>query len=592
MAMSNILIVDDDSTFVNLLSEELTTYGRFEVLTATRKEEEISLLKKESVTIVIVDIDAGTIEGLEFLSLMSTAYPHIPCIVMTRNEHPGIKAINNCSAKDSVFCYMAKPSNLQEIGGAIVEGLHRLVVGDFVPGISVSKLLFLLKADQKTCRVQVQFDSPQKEFFDVNNGILEDALGGEKIGEDAAREIIGWPPVSFQLEPLPPQYRKQTIPSGILDTNIPPVLNTDTGSSSPDPTNDTAIMFSSEKKIKLFIVDDSRMMRKVVADVFVDDETVEVVGEAANGEEALQIMPQLNPDVVTLDVQMPVMDGLTTLKHMMIQTPAPTVMLSAYTREGAVVTFDALKYGAVDFVAKPSNVGGLDLKEQAREISKKVHLAAEVELGALKYIRTVRKDKDAAQSAAGDYDTVVAIGAAEGGYGTLLKILPHLSSALPAAYFVMLYATPEHVDSFVDYLSVYCPLTMQRAKNNGSVEGGVCYVSSAEEYLTLHKTDDGLVQHLSPAPFSSQRGSINMLMFSVAETMNKRSLGVILTGMGNDGVEGLAEIIRVGGGALVQNPKGCLYRAMPEAALKEFSEARVIADTKIAAAVQELVAGG
>lgn len=344
-----------------------------------------------------------------------------------------------------------------------------------------------------------------------------------------------------------------------------------------------------QKTKKLFIIDDSKMMRKVISDIFADDELIEVVGEAADGEEALEMLPQVNADVVTLDVQMPVMDGLTTLKHMMIQTPVPTVMLSAFTQEGTAVTFDALKYGAVDFVSKPSSVNAVDLGEQAREVVRKVHLAAGVEIEAARYIRVVRKNRDKKHAPRVDCRKIVAIGVAEGGYGTLLKIIPHLSPELSAAYLVVLYASPRHVDSFASYLNDHSAIEVKRAVNDEPIEGGVCYLASGEEYLTVQQGNGHNVLHVCAAPFATQKGSINMLMFSVAEMMKDSSLGVILTGLGSDGVEGMAEIIRVGGNALVQDPRGCLYRTMPEAALAEFDEARVIDDVKIAATLNELL---
>ncbi len=512
---------------------------------------------------------------------MSTAYPHIPSIVMTRNEHLERTTANSCSNKDFIFWYMVKPSKLQELGGAIIEGLYRVDENDFSPGIAVVRLLYFLAADQKTCRVRVKFGSKRQGFFDFNNGILQDAFCDGKEGEDAAVEMISWPPLSFELEPLPSQYRKEKIRKEIFDTLL---ISSTMGNRSAlsEDTSDTPVESGSQKKIRLFIIDDSRMMRKVIANVFADDESIEIVGEASNGKEALQILPQLNPDVVTLDVEMPVMDGITTLKHMMIQVPTPTVMVSAHTREGSVTTYDALKYGAVDFVAKPSNVGGLDLKEQAREISRKVHLAAEVELDAVKYIRAVQKKNNVKQSVRSNCETLVTIGAAEGGYGTLLKIIPQLPSDLPAAYLVMLHASPQHVDSFVDYLGTYCAVAVERATNNGPIEGGVCYLASGEEYLTVHESENGLVQHLSPAPFVSQRGAINMLMFSVAEAMRDHTLGIVLSGLGRDGGEGLEEIVRVGGSAIIQDPVSCLYKEMGQVALKGCPVAEVLPDSKIA----------
>lgn len=344
-----------------------------------------------------------------------------------------------------------------------------------------------------------------------------------------------------------------------------------------------------KNKKKLFIVDDSKMMRRIISDIFAEDEFIEVVGEAADGEEALQILPQVNADVVTLDVQMPVMDGLTTLKHMMIQAPTPTVMLSSYTQEGAAVTFDALKYGAVDFVSKPSNVGDMDLKDQAKEIVRKVHLATEVEISAVRYIRTVRKNGEKKQTAGGDCKTLVAIGTAEGGYGTLLKIIPHMSPDLPAAYLVTLYVSPRHVDAFVQYLDDHCAIAVKRATNNTPIEGGTCYIASGEEYMTVHEGNNRNDLHVCPAPFKTQKGSINMLLFSVAEIMKDHAIGIILSGMGNDGEEGLKEIIRVGGAGIIQEPKSCLYKEMPQAALAQCGIALVIADVDMARKINHLI---
>ncbi len=578
MAKSKILIVDSNPVFVNLLSEELELYGQFEVLTATRENEEIAALKDHHIDIVLVDIDAENIEGLHFLSFMSTTHPRTPCIVMTRKDHSETATINSCAGNDSIFCYTKKPTRLIELGGEIIEGLYRIDENDYSPGIAVNRLLHLLAIHKKTGRIQIKFGSKKHGFFDFHHGILQDAFYPEREGEEALTEMLSWPPVSFQFETLPPDYQKNRI--------SPEFLNTIQGSSK----GASSATGNKQKKIKLFIVDDSKMMRKVIANVFKDDDSIEIVGEADNGKAALELLPQLCPDVVTLDVQMPVMDGITTLKHMMIQAPTPTIMLSAYTREGAVITYDALRFGAVDFVAKPSNVDGLDLKEQAREIVRKVHLAAAVELEAVKYIRAAKRKDDAKQQSGSDTcDTLVAIGAAEGGYGTLLKILPHLRPGLSTAYLVILHVSPQHVDSFIDYLGTYCAVPVKRAQNHAPIENGVCYLASGEEYLIVQKKENNLLQHLSPAPFASRRGAIDMLMFSAAEAMKDNTIGVILSGMGSDGEEGLEEIIRVGGSAILQDSASCLYKEMVQNASQCCPAAPTVPDGEIAERIHRMI---
>ena len=339
---------------------------------------------------------------------------------------------------------------------------------------------------------------------------------------------------------------------------------------------------------KLLIVDDSKMMRRAISDIFAADDRVQVVGDVADGAQALEIIPQINPDVITMDVNMPVMDGLTTLKHMMIECPRPTVMLSTLTLEGASTTFDALKYGAVDFVPKPSKLDDSKLEGQEETVVRKVALAAQVEIEAVQYIRALTKNESAGPNGPVACNRLIAMGAAEGGYGALLKIVPHLSPDHPAAYLAVLYAASQHVDAFARYLNEHSSVGVKRAADGLPVEGGVFYLGAGEEYVTVRSHGNGLVLQVNPAPFTSiseRKGSINMLMFSVAEVMGNRSDGVILSGSGEDGAEGLAEIIRTGGTAIVQDPKTCLYKEMTRTAMDRCEADLVIPDTKIASEI-------
>ncbi len=336
---------------------------------------------------------------------------------------------------------------------------------------------------------------------------------------------------------------------------------------------------------KLLIVDDSKLIRRAISNIFKSQDNFQVVGEAGNGKEALEMLPKLNPDVVTMDINMPVMDGLTALKHIMIKNPKPTVMLSSLTKEGASVTFDALKYGAIDFIPKPSRTNGDSLGEQELNIIKKVNLAAEVEIESVKYIRSVPKDESCKRPDEIECKGLIAMGASEGGYGALLKIIPQIIPDLSAALLVVIYAASQHVDAFASYLDSHSSVKVKRAKDKDPVEGGVCYLCSGEEYVTIHSTGNKYNLQISPSPFAGRRGSINMLMFSVAEAMGMRSAGVILSGSGEDGAEGLGEIVRTGGTAIVQEPKSCLCREMAISAIDSCDVDLVISETKIASEI-------
>ena len=587
--ISKILIVDDDLTFVKDLCEVLSAYSQYEVLTATNRGDEVFALKKEKIAVLVVNLNAKNIDALALLSLVSLSYRHIQCIVMIEQKHRSVESVRECQFKDSVYLYLVKPNNLETIGCAVLEGLQRLDENDYTPGIFVGKIVSFLDALGKTCRINVRFGSRKQGELYFDKGVLVDASCESKQGLDAALDIFDWPPLSFTEEPAENGREQRITPKGLETIMITSRLKKEAaGSPISNWAGQSCPIEASKQKINLFIVDDSRMMRKVIANIFKDNPVVSVVGEAENGEEALQIIPQLKPDVVTLDVEMPVMDGLTTMKHLMIQAPTPTVMLSSMTVDGAEVTFDALKYGAVDFVAKPSNTGTMNLEEQTSEIERKVRLAAEVELEAVKYVRAVSQEKKDALALAGrQCERLIAFGSAEGGYGSLLKILPHLTAKFPVAYLVVFYAPSRHLDSFVNYINKLSPLIIRRAENNAQVEAGVCYIASGEEYLTVHEQDGGLVLHLSAAPFSTRRGSIDMLFFSVAERVKEKSLAVILSGMGEDGGEGMQEVLRVGGTGIIQDPVGSLYREMPSAVAARCPEATVLPDAGIPRIIEE-----
>jgi len=352
------------------------------------------------------------------------------------------------------------------------------------------------------------------------------------------------------------------------------------------PGAESSIAGPSQKPIGLLIVDDSRLIRAAIRRLFEADGQIQVLGEAANGREALDLLPILKPNVITLDINMPEMDGLSTLKHIMIKHPTPTVMFSALTREGATETFDALRFGAIDFMPKPSQAKGDDITEQERLILQKVKIAAGVEIGAIRMLRPSHRKTPENPPRAMDAEGIVILGASEGGYGALLKIIPQLPPDLPAAYMVILYATPAHVEAFADYLNANSAIAVQRAIDGQPIKGGTCYLAAGSEYVSLHVTHGRMTMHVNPSPFPERRGAINMLMLSVSEIMQNQTIGVILSGKGNDSAEGSAEIRRVGGTVIMQDPRTCLFQEMVQAALKAGKADHICSDQDIAIAIK------
>lgn len=337
----------------------------------------------------------------------------------------------------------------------------------------------------------------------------------------------------------------------------------------------------------LLIVDDSKVVRDGLKSIFEKDRRFQVVGEASNGKEALKAIEALKPDVITLDITMPEMDGITTLKHLMITCPRPTIMMSNLASEGAEITFDALRYGAVDYIKKPNRLDEDCFENQAADICSRVEYAASVEVDLIRYIKIqAAKNAAVASRQVGACKKIVAMGAAEGGYSTLLKIIPHLVADESTTYLVSLYVAQEYVDLYAEYLNKYSSLYVKTAEHNEIIKPGVCYLRSGTDYMSVHKQAEDISIHINPAPFASRKGSIDMLFFSMAEVIGKNSMGVVLSGSGSDGTEGLEEISRVGGVSIIQDPKTCLSKEMAMSALNNKTDF-IVSDFMIADVINE-----
>jgi two-component system chemotaxis response regulator CheB len=275
----------------------------------------------------------------------------------------------------------------------------------------------------------------------------------------------------------------------------------------------------------------------------------------------------------------------------MIRNPVSVVMLSSFTTVGSFVTFNALRYGAVDFISKPAATDVNELYQKLEEIRHKVKFAANVEVESIKYIRNYgNRSTENHFDDATRCEKIVVMGAGEGAYGALLKIIPQLRAEQAAAYIVTMYAAPEHVDAFVKYLNECSTVDVQRASHDQIVKPGVCYLCAGEEYTTLHQLeDDSYSLQINPAPFKSRRGTVDMLLFSTADIMAEDCVGIILSGAGSDGTEGLEEVARMGGHAIVQDPKTCLSAEMPTNAKRIVASAQVVADVNIVSRVQSIL---
>jgi len=313
------------------------------------------------------------------------------------------------------------------------------------------------------------------------------------------------------------------------------------------------------KQIKVLVVEDSIFMRTVISDIINSDPQLQVVGTAKDGEEALSKLDTLQPDVITLDVEMPRMDGLSVLKQIMRRKPKPVIMLSALTKEGALYTLKALEYGAVDYITKPSGNMSLNLHTIKDEIISKIKMAASANLLKLKAKSINIEPYELA-------DNVVAIGASTGGPQALTYVLTSLPSNVPPILIVQ--HMPEgFTKSFAERLNELCKFKVKEAEEGDYVSEGLALIAPGGFHMRVSKT--GRIKLDRTPPIHGVRPAVDPMMISVANFYESKAIGVILTGMGRDGAYGMKKIKEHGGITIAQDKKTSVVFGMPKAAIEE-----------------------
>ncbi|WP_461833737.1 protein-glutamate methylesterase/protein-glutamine glutaminase [Desulfothermus sp.] len=298
------------------------------------------------------------------------------------------------------------------------------------------------------------------------------------------------------------------------------------------------------------------------------DPMIEVVGTARDGEEALEKIKTLDPDVVTLDIEMPKMDGLTALRHIMMECPRPVIMVSSLTQEGADATFKALELGAVDYIPKQLSKVSLEIVKIEKELQEKVKSVAKKK-GKLKVKRkkTLEKSVDTVQFKGKiQKRDLVGIGVSTGGPMAVQQVLTKLPADFPAPILIAQHMPEAFTGPFAKRLNEICKISVKEAENGEVVKVGVAYVARGGHHLRMVQKVSRIELEVSKEPKDAlYKPSVNELMHSIAAGVGKRGLGVILTGMGNDGLKGIEALKKKGGRAIAQSEKTCVVYGMPRA---------------------------
>ncbi|MBN1368579.1 MAG: chemotaxis response regulator protein-glutamate methylesterase [Dehalococcoidales bacterium] len=325
-------------------------------------------------------------------------------------------------------------------------------------------------------------------------------------------------------------------------------------------------------KIRAFVVDDSSFVVMSIIKKLQTDSEIEVIGSAHNGREALDKIRVLKPDVITLDVIMPEMDGLTALKHIMSEIPTPVIMLSALTSEGAETTIKALELGAVDFFLKPSALRPTGGDETGDNLIEKIKRAAKSKTGhftiikspVIKQIGETTSTKRSLRPG-NDYPVII-IGSSTGGPRALMQVIPFLPKDFPAAVLIVQHMPPLFTKSLADRLNQASQIPVAEAADGNIVEASHVFMAPGGYHMVV--TKGNRIRLNQNPPVLGVRPCIDITMKSVADVYGALSIGVVLTGMGTDGTLGTSSIKATGGKTIVQNEVTCAVYGMPQSVVK------------------------
>ncbi|HHY37161.1 MAG TPA: chemotaxis response regulator protein-glutamate methylesterase [Firmicutes bacterium] len=322
-----------------------------------------------------------------------------------------------------------------------------------------------------------------------------------------------------------------------------------------------------QQPIRVLVVDDSALMRQIITDILKADPGIQVVGGARDGLDALEKISWLKPDVVTLDVEMPRLDGLATLERIMAAHPLPVVMLSALTTRGAEITIRALELGAIDFVAKPHTVQQDALGALGRELAQKVKAAARVDLKRLQ--RPALESPLVPARPPGFSPAIVVIGLSSGGPSALSYLLTQLPDPFPLGIVIAQHMPPGFTRYLAERLDSICRLRVREAREGDLIEPGLVLIAPAGSQLRVQRSfQEGRVSVQEAGPRDIYKPSADILFASAAEAYGRQVLALILTGMGSDGAVGLAAVKERGGFVIAEAPETCLIYGMPRAAVE------------------------
>jgi two-component system chemotaxis response regulator CheB len=359
--------------------------------------------------------------------------------------------------------------------------------------------------------------------------------------------------------------------------------------------------------INVIVVDDSAFMRKSISMMLESDPGIKVVATARDGREGIEMIRKFRPQVVTMDIEMPGMNGLDALKIIMKEMPLPVLMFSSLTTEGADATMEALNLGAVDFIPKDMSYVNVNIAAKKAELIEKVRSISTTPLFRSRFksmsrTQTTAPSQTAAKPAAGivrnvktptrrDFQAMV-LGISTGGPFALLNMLPQVPGNFPLGIAIVQHMPPRFTHSLAERINTMSQLTVKEAQEGDVMLPGLVLIAPGGKHLTFRKSGAEMIAHISDLPSTTlYRPSADIMMTSAVEAYSGPLLGVIMTGMGKDGLEGLRLLKKKGGYIVAQNEESCVVYGMPKAVVDDGIADAVLPLDDIAATLYQVTTG-
>lgn len=347
------------------------------------------------------------------------------------------------------------------------------------------------------------------------------------------------------------------------------------------------------KSIRVLVIDDSAFMRKVIKDMLESDQRIQVIATARNGEDGIRKIKKLSPDVVTLDIHMPVMDGITALQYIMGECPVPVVMLSSATAEGADKTLQAISNGAVDFITKPSGNLSMENGQITQEIISKVIAASGVSITEKPEESTIQSTDIPVQNGKQTYSrTIVTIGTSTGGPRALQQVIPCLPADFSAPILIVQHMPPGFTKSLAERLNSMSAVHVKEAVHGEILEDGTAYIAPGNYHMHVKKRGIAMVVELSQKePVNGHRPSVDVLFESAGDLDQTNKIAVILTGMGSDGSNGIKRMKTKDPSTITiaESEKTAVIYGMPKSAVKTNCVNHIVALNQVADTLENLV---